>query len=120
MKIAYFITGLGLGGAEVVTIGIANEMVKRGHRVALVYLTGENDHAERIDPRIEVIGLRMRKTPAGLITAMKKARRIIRRFRPDVVHGNMVHANLFVRLLRLSVKVPYLISTEHNKNIEGT
>lgn len=119
MRIAYFITGLGLGGAEIVTIGIANEMVRRGHDVLLVYLTGGNAHAPVIDPRVEVVGLGMRKSPAGLFGALRKARKLLRRFRPDVVHGNMVHANLFVRILRLFAGIPRLVCSEHSKNIEG-
>ena len=39
MKIAYFITGLGLGGAEIITIDLAQKAVRAGHEVIVVYLT---------------------------------------------------------------------------------
>jgi glycosyltransferase involved in cell wall biosynthesis len=48
--------------------------------------------------------------PRGLLRLIK----LVRRWRPDVVHGHMVHANLMARVLRLFVKVPALISTIHN------
>ena len=42
MKILYVITGLGMGGAETITIDVAQKMLERGHEVAVLYLTGDN------------------------------------------------------------------------------
>lgn len=119
MKILYVITGLGMGGAEAITIDIANVMSARGHQVAIIYLTGENAQVHRLNPHLKVIGLNMHKTPVGMLTALCRASKCIKKFSPDVVHGQMVHANIFCRILRLFCKIPYLICTEHNKNIEG-
>lgn len=65
------------------------------------------------------VGLDMVKYPIGLWRALRKASVVLRKFTPDVVHGNMVHANIFSRLLRLMVLLPYLINIEHNKNIDA-
>lgn len=119
MNILYIITGLSLGGAEIVTINLANYFVKNGNNVMIMYLTGNNAHKTRINENIEVIGLKMAKNVYGFLSAQLEAHKIIKRFRPDVIHGNMVHANLFARLLRLHCCIPLLISTEHNKDIEG-
>lgn len=118
MKIAYFITGLGLGGAEVVTINLARHMVEAGNKVMIVYLSGANEHTN-IDPHIEVIGLAMQKTVFGMLGALLRASQIVRRWRPDVVHGNMIHANIFVRLMRILVKVPKVVCSEHSMDIRG-
>jgi glycosyltransferase involved in cell wall biosynthesis len=40
--------------------------------------------------------------------------RLIRRWKPDVVHSHMVHANLMARVVRLLAPVPSLVSTIHN------
>jgi glycosyltransferase involved in cell wall biosynthesis len=40
--------------------------------------------------------------------------RLVRAWRPDVVHSHMVHANLLARALRLVVPVPAVVSTIHN------
>ena len=119
MKIVYCITGLGLGGAEVSTINLANKMVERGHEVMIIYLTGDNEHTKSIRNGIRVIGLQMSKKPFGLIKALLQARKIIKVFRPDVVHGQMIHANLFIRLLRCVVRLPRVISSEHSVDIRG-
>lgn len=118
MRIAYFITGLGLGGAEVVTINLANQMANRGYVVMIIYLNGNNEHTN-IDSRINVIGLNMKKTPLGIINAIHKAKHLMLKFGPDVVHANMIHANVFVRLLRIFVTLPKVICSEHSMDIRG-
>ena len=100
MNIVYVITGLSLGGAETITVCLANEMRRRGHHVAILYLTGENWFKDRIDRDIIVQSLGLSKNPFSLLKAQLKAKQFLKVFSPQVVHGNMVHANIFVRLLR--------------------
>ena len=119
MNILYLITGLGVGGAEIITIDTANMMVKRGHRVVLVYMTGGNDLQSRIDNDIQVETLQLSKNPLSFIFGLFKFKKIVNTFAPDVVHANMVHANIFNRLSRLFISFPKLICTAHNKNEGG-
>lgn len=119
MRILYCITGLGIGGAEAIIIDIANRMAIAGHDVTLIYLTSENKQLGRIDERLQIIGLGMLKNPISFIKAQQRTRDFIKQWQPDVVHANMVHANLFCRILRLHCKISLLICTEHTKNIEG-
>lgn len=117
MKILLVITGLGMGGAEHVVVNLADAFVARGHHVKIAYLTGsalvlpENSN-------IEVVSLNMKLTKDSL-SAYLKLRSLAKRFKPDVVHSHMVHANLLSRLLRLSVSVPKLICTAHSNNEGG-
>jgi len=120
MKIAYIITGLGVGGAEVVTIDIANRMAQNNNEVMLLYLTGKNAHEHRISPNVNVVGLNMQKTPLGFIKSLFKARSILKKLQPDIIHAHMFHACIFARVLRLIFWRQKLICTEHNKNIEGS
>lgn len=119
MNILYIVTGLGMGGAEIITVDIANQMQERGHNVMLLYLTGENMQSHRITPLVVVKGLKMEKNPLSLLKCLFKARKIVNGWHPDVVHSNMIHSNIFARLLRVICNFSFLISTEHNKNIEG-
>lgn len=119
MRILYCITGMGMGGAEAITTDIAGWMERAGHEVKLIYLTGENKQKKRLGSEVDAIPLNMRKSPLGFIKAQLKVRRFLMEWRPDVVHAHMVHANLFCRTLRLHCKIPLLVCTEHNKNIEG-
>ena len=117
MKIAYFITGLGLGGAEIITIDLAQKAIRAGHEVIIVYLTDIGTLASKIPSEIPVFPLHLQKKPLQFIRAVEKAKSIIKQFRPDIVHSNMVHSNIFTRMLRYHIKFPVLICSEHNKNI---
>jgi glycosyltransferase involved in cell wall biosynthesis len=117
MKIAYFITGLGIGGAEVITLDLAEKARRAGHSVMVVWLAGADQLAAGVDPGIVLHPLAMRKTPGGVVAALRKAARVVREFAPDVVHSNMVHSNIFARLLRLVAPIPVLICSEHTTNV---
>lgn len=119
MNILYVITGLGVGGAEIVTINLANTFHSWGHKVGIVYLSGSNQHKENINGGIKVWGLDMTKNFWGFMKAQILMRKILKEFTPDVVHAHMFHANIFMRCCRLHYAITYLITTEHNKNIEG-
>lgn len=117
MKILYVITGLAQGGAERVVCDLADAMFKRGHEVKIAYLTGEvitrpaNEEIELMS-----IGLTNSVTlPKAYFTLSK----IIKSFKPDIVHTHMVHANILTRLIRLITPMQKLICTAHSSNEGG-
>lgn len=112
------ITGLGVGGAERQVVDLADSMVRRGHEVLIVYLTGPclTMPEER---SIRIVCLEMRKSPLGMMHAIVALRRALDGFRPDVVHAHMVHANLLARITRLACRIPRLVCTAHNTNEGG-
>lgn len=117
MRILYVITGLGNGGAERVVCDLANEMFKKGHDVKIIYLTGDAltkpDYKE-----IELIKANLNDFKSLLPTYVRLVK-IIRKFRPDVVHSHMVHANILMRLVRITAPIKKLICTAHNSNEGG-
>lgn len=115
MNIALIITGLGMGGAERQVCDLADQFIENGHQVLLISLTGETVNRPLSD-KVDVVVLNMVKTLSGFIKAYWQARKLIQRFKPDVVHSHMIHANLFARLLRLTVSIPKLICTAHSSN----
>lgn len=118
MHILYTITGLSVGGAETITVNLASRMQQLGHTVKILYLSGEQQI--HVPEGIEVINLHMKKTPLGFVRALWPARKVVRNFAPDVVHANMYPAIVFSRLLRISAKIPKLISTEHTAFYESS
>ncbi|MCU8088314.1 glycosyltransferase [Shewanella sp. SM21] len=118
MNIVLIITGLGMGGAERQVCDLAVQFAALGHQVLLISMTGETVNRPYTN-LVEVVALNMVKNPLGFIQAYWQARQLIKRFNPDVVHSHMVHANLFARLLRLSIHLPKLISTAHSSNEGG-
>lgn len=118
MRILFVVTDLDLGGAEAQVVTLASGLAGRGHQVELVSLIDPVARTEQLGAAaVPWHSLGMKRglpDPRGLL----KLRSIIRRFRPDVVHAHMVHANLLARLTRLLTRMPRLITTAHN-TIEG-
>lgn len=118
MKILYVITGLGQGGAERVVCDLADSMFSKGYEVKIVYLTG--DAVTRPTHRkIELIKIDLDNLLL-LPKSYLKLSRIIKKYKPDIVHAHMVHANLLSRLIRITTPINKLICTAHNSNEGGT
>lgn len=118
MKILLVITGLGIGGAERLVVNLADMLACRGHKVRIVSLTGPTLF-KPLDPNIRIVAFETVKSLLGFARAYLALRRLIRDFRPDVIHSHMIHANLLSRLVRLSVTVPRLVCTAHSTNEGG-
>lgn len=117
MKILYVITGLGQGGAERVVCDLADSMFEGGNDVKIAYLTGEV-LTQPVHKNIELIHVNLNRA-YDFPKVYLSLSRIIKNYRPDVVHSHMVHANILTRLLRLIVPINKLISTAHNSNEGG-
>jgi glycosyltransferase involved in cell wall biosynthesis len=105
---------MGMGGADSQLASAAQELKARGHDVRIVSLTSLGPMGLRARSLgLDVESLEMRRgvpDPRGLA----RLARIVRQWRPDVVHSHMIHANLMARALRLVAPVPVLVSTIHN------
>lgn len=117
-RIAFIITGLGMGGAETQVCSLIDQLAARGNTILLLSLTGESVNKPK-HPSVKLVELNMRKTPFGFVKAYGQAINILRQFQPDVVHSHMVHANIFSRLLRVIAPIPRLVCTAHNTNEGG-
>lgn len=111
------ITGLGMGGAEHVVVNLADELIMLGHKVKLVYLSGEVEVSPK-NSNVELIPLGM-NAPKDFIYAYIKLRKIVKDFKPDVLHSHMFHSNIISRLLSLTTAIPKIISSSHNTNEGG-
>ena len=118
MRIALLITSLGVAGAERLVVDLADRFASLGHPVLLVYLTGKAEVVP-LHPGVTVLGAGMTRSPISLFTTLFSVRRAVRSFRPDVINSHLVHASLFARLLRLTMRTPRLISSAHNMDEGG-
>lgn len=112
MRIVYLLTSLGVGGAEKQALAVSERMAKRGHTVALVVLMP--CLAQEWPTAIRTLRLDVRKTPASVISGIKRGRDFLREFQPDLVHSHSFHANIFARLLRMTSPPFVVLSTVHN------
>ena len=112
-RVAYLITSWGLGGAEREVAHLAEEFRRRGWEVRVISMLPLEP--ELVAAGVETVSLGMRQgipDPRALVRLV----RLLRRFRPDVLHAHMVHANLLARLARLVVPMRVVISTMHSEN----
>lgn len=118
-RILFVITGLGLGGAERQICLLADKMRLQNNEVNIVVLNG-NINVTPLDKNIRINSLHMKKNPLGLLNAVLKLAKIIRLFKPDIVHGHMFHANIVARLAKVFSFNKYkLVCTAHSKNEGG-
>jgi len=114
VRVLFLSTSMGMGGADQQLLSAALEMRSCGRDVFIVSLTPLGPmglEARSLGIPTESLDMpRGIPDPRGLLRLV----RIVRAWRPDVVHSHMVHANLMARALRLLAPVPALVSTIHN------
>jgi glycosyltransferase involved in cell wall biosynthesis len=114
MRVLFLSTSMGMGGADQQLMSAAQELRSRGHEVLIVSLTPLGPMGlEAKSIGIPTQSLEMRRGFADP-RALVRLGRLVRAWRPDVLHSHMVHANLMARALRLFVSIPALVSTIHN------
>lgn len=119
MRLLYVITDLNIGGAENQVVQLATRFQRRGWQVQIVsMLPPQAFMAELNKAGIEVVHLGMRPGVPDP-RAILRLSRLIRQWRPDIVHSHMVHANLLSRVTRLIAPMPVLICTARNTNEGG-
>lgn len=117
MKILYVITGLGQGGAEKVLCDLADDMSEKGCTVKIAYLTGPVI-TKPANKDIELIKVNL-NSYLSIFSAYIFLKNLIKNYKPDIIHTHMVHANLFLRVMRLTTPMRRLITTAHNSNEGG-
>jgi glycosyltransferase involved in cell wall biosynthesis len=120
-RLVYLITSSGgwWGGAEMQVRSLAQGFRRRGWDVGVVsMLPNESSLLELQADGIKVATLGLRTgvpDPRGATRLLQ----LLRRWKPDVLHAHMVHANLLARLTRPVAGTAVLVSTIHNEN-EGS
>lgn len=113
MKILQVMTELGFGGAERVVLDLTRALVAGGHTVELAVLKSLPERNMQDDFRkfgvypeiLKINSLRDFKN-------IKRLRRLIRNFKPDVIHSHLMHPNLITRLANYRTGIP-LVNTIH-------
>jgi len=110
----FIITSLAYGGAETQLVRLATRLKARGWEVRVVSLLPPRAYVEELEATgIPVLSLGIRRKMPDPRPILQLAR-LIREWRPHIVHSYMVHANLLARLVRLMVPVPILVCSARN------
>ncbi|MES0268327.1 glycosyltransferase [Citrobacter sedlakii] len=112
-------TSLGMGGAEKQVCDLANSFYKKGYKVTILCLNNSILN-KPISDDIKIHTLYLEKNILSFFRSLFLAKKVLKQFKPDIVHSHMFHANIFSRILRLICPFPVLISTAHNTNEGGS
>ncbi|MFC0169575.1 glycosyltransferase [Pseudoduganella danionis] len=98
---------LGFGGAETQIIVTAIGMKARGHEVAIYLLSTEKDRADEVRAAGVTLWEDNRNSRLDL-PLLQRLRRVVRDWKPDLIHGYLFDGNLYARLAGMGRKVPVL------------
>lgn len=118
LKVLYFITSLGRGGAEKQVCDLVDNLGKFLDETCIVILINNIEIYPKNKCQIVNLGLDPRK-PFTLINAIKKYCDILKNYKPDIVHSHNFHPNIIARIIRIFNKNAKVISTAHSSNEGG-
>ncbi|HWG19742.1 MAG TPA: glycosyltransferase [Terracidiphilus sp.] len=113
MRIAYLLNTLAIGGAERQVVALAERMAARGHVVEILVL--RETCANEVLTEFPVHYLNMRRNATSVARGLLKAARLLRSFRPDILHSHNFHGNFSARVLKLAWPSIRVLSTLHNE-----
>lgn len=108
------VSGLGLGGAERQVVMLSRELVRNGHEASIYTLTQRVPRLDELaGSKVHAVtdGKRWRLDPG----VVRRLRRHILAWRPDIVHGFLYDGNVYARLAACSTGIP-VFNSERNDN----
>lgn len=117
LRVLQLLTCLGAGGAERVAVNLATGLASAGAATAVAALDGRGPMAAELAARgvpVHDLGLRRKWGLGGRgpVAACLRLRRLLREWRPSILHTHLFHANLIGRLAAWGTGVP-VVSTCH-------
>ena len=109
LRLAFFLPALEGGGAERVTLTIAEGLAERGHDVELVLGQRRGPLADDVPDRLRVVDLD-RPRVSGSVRALRAH---LRETKPSVLVSALFHANLAAIAATRGLRLPLLV-VEHN------
>lgn len=121
VRVLHVITGLNVGGAEMMLYRLLCALDRRRFVPGVVSLTTAGTVAKMIekDLNIPVRSLHMKK---GVLAfrGINELQRVVQSWTPDIIHSHMIHANLAARMVRIFNRKPVLICSAYNCDERGS
>jgi len=105
MKLLVFISSLATGGAERVTVNLANHWAQTDWEITIVTLARQSEDFYALHPAVKRIALDLAGDSSGVVAGIRQnwrrvhvLRQILRQVRPDVALGMMSTSNVLLAL----------------------
>jgi len=115
-RIAFFLQNLRYGGAQKVTINIANGLTARGYDVDLVTANFEGDFVSDVNSDLHVVDLDVPSVAGlGVLAGVPRLKTYLETTKPNILIAGQTHANIAAALAARIAKVsPQVTLTEHS------
>lgn len=114
MRVLFVVSGLGIGGAEKQVVLLTRELAARGHRVCIFALNRRDARVGELGGVSVEVTIEQKRT-AFDVRVIRRLRRLIREWKPDVVHGFLYDGNIYSRLAAIGIPV-IVLSSERSDN----
>ena len=121
MRLLIFIYSMGNGGAERVTVNLANYWVARGWEITIVTMAPLSLNFYELNLKVRSISLGIAKDSGNImmgvwnnISRVLVLRKALRQIRPDIALGMMSTANILLALAAWNLPALRTIGAEHN------
>ena len=101
-RVAMFLPNLKGGGAERISVHLANELAERGYRTELVLAEAAGTFLADVSPKVKVVDLGAKRLASAILPLV----RYLRAERPDVLFSHLDYANVVALLARRLARVP--------------
>lgn len=119
--ICFVIIGLDYAGAEIQLVEVIRRLRVRGWRMFVVSLLTPAAFVRELSMcGVEVVSLHLEKGEPLRLPLLLRFLAEVRRIRPDIIHGHMVHSNLLARLAAVTLGIPVAVATVHSTFEGGT
>lgn len=113
MKILQVMTELGFGGAERVVLDLSRSLIAQGHTVSLIVMKDLPEQNMWEDfKQIGIYPDILKFNSLRDWKKIKKLRKLIREYQPDIIHSHLMHPNLITRIANYKMGIP-LVNTIH-------
>lgn len=117
LRIGLFLPSLTFGGAEIVTLNLAEGLLELGHEVDIVLASKTGDLLSKVPDGARVVDLASRRT----LTATVPLARYLRTAKPHLLVAAMGHANIVAMWARRLARSPVrVVLTEHRSAPEAS
>lgn len=115
-RVAFFTPAPDFGGAQRVTVTIANSLARRGHDVDLVAGELEGEFVPMIDGVVDTVELGLPDVPAlGILSGVRKLATYLETQQPAVLFASRTHTNIAAILAGvLAAEDVHVAVTEHS------
>ncbi len=114
MRILYVISGLAIGGGEKQLVELAKQLAERGHAVRIYTLNNDVPRRHELDGAKVELTVDQKRSKLDF-AVLRRLRRAIGAWRPDIVHGFLFDGNLYSRLAAAGTGIP-VVNSERSHN----